>query len=130
MAKIDPKPKSPPARNPNDPRYWDERDLEYELERTVATVRSRYGHTGLRVTMVVPTFHRRTRMAEEVLDALRRRFPKEIAHTVVGFHVKIDEAQSRGQSVFEYAPKDRGAQVLAALAQELETRAPVHELAP
>jgi chromosome partitioning protein len=63
-------------------------------------------------------------MAEEVLASLRQRFPKEIAQTVVGFHVKIDEAQSRGLSIFEYAPRDRGAQVLAALAQELEARAP------
>jgi chromosome partitioning protein len=73
---------------------------------------------------VVPVFHRRTRMAEEVLATLRERFPKEIAHSVVGFHVKIDEAQSRGLSIFEYAPGDRGAQLLGALAQELETRAP------
>ena len=98
-----------------------------ELERTIATVRTHYGHAGLRVTMVVPTFHRRTRMAEEVLDALRARFPKEIAQTVVGYHVKVDEAQSRGRSIFEYAPKDRSARVFAALAQELESRAPLPE---
>lgn len=98
-----------------------------ELERTIATVRTHYGHAALRVTMVVPTFHRRTRMAEEVLDALRTRFPKEIAQTVVGYHVKVDEAQSRGRSIFEYAPNDRAARVFAALAQELETRAPLPE---
>jgi chromosome partitioning protein len=95
-----------------------------ELERTIATVRARYQHPELRITMVVPTFYRRTRMAEEVLATLRQRFAKEIAHSVVGFHVKIDEAQSRGLSIFEYAPKDRGAQLLGALAQELEARAP------
>jgi chromosome partitioning protein len=98
-----------------------------ELERTVAAVRSRYEHRGLRVSMVVPTFYRRTRMAEEVLAALRERFPKEIAHTAIGYHVKIDEAQSRGRSIFEYAPRDRGAGLLAAIAQELETRAPLRE---
>lgn len=95
-----------------------------ELERTIATVRARYQHPELRITMVVPTFYRRTRLAEEVLATLRQRFPKEIAHSVIGFHVKIDEAQSRGLSIFEYAPKDRGAQLLGALAQELEARAP------
>jgi len=95
-----------------------------ELERTIATVRTRYQHPELRITMVVPTFHRRTRMAEEVLATLRQRFAKEIAHSVVGFHVKIDEAQSRGLSIFEYAPNDRGALLLGALAQELEARAP------
>jgi chromosome partitioning protein len=95
-----------------------------ELLRTMDSVRSRYGHPGLRVTMVVPTFYRRTRMAHEVLEALKSRFPKELAQTVVGFHVRIDEAQSRGLSIFEFAPSDRGARVMAALGQELEARAP------
>jgi glycerol-3-phosphate dehydrogenase subunit C len=31
--KINPKPAAPPARDVNDPRYWDERDLETELKR-------------------------------------------------------------------------------------------------
>ena len=93
-----------------------------ELMRTVHTVRSRYAHPKLKVTMVVPTFYRRTRLAREILEKLKKRFPKEIAHTVVGYHVRIDEAQSRGLSVFEYAPKDRGALVMAELAEELELR--------
>jgi chromosome partitioning protein len=99
-----------------------------ELVRSVVSVRERYHHSRLRITMVVPTFYRRTRLAEEVLDSLKRRFPKEIAQTVLGYHVKIDEAQSRGLSVFEYAPGDRSARVLAAVADELEARAPAPEI--
>jgi len=100
-----------------------------ELVRTIECVRTRYDHPGLRIVMVVPTFHRRTRLADEVLAALRARFPKELSATVLGWHVKIDEAQSRGLSVFEHAPRDRGALALAAVAQELEARAP-QEAAP
>jgi len=95
-----------------------------ELLRTLATVRERYQHPDLRVTMVVPTFHRRTRLAADILARLEQRFPKEIAHTVLGYHVRIDEAQSRGLSVFEFAPRDRGARSIAELAEELELRAP------
>ncbi len=95
-----------------------------ELNRTIAMVRSRYAHRDLRISMVVPTFYRRTKLAHEVLERLKQRFPKEIAHTVVGFHVKIDEAQARGLSIFEYAAKDRGARAMAALAEELEARVP------
>jgi chromosome partitioning protein len=95
-----------------------------ELSRTIDTVRSRYGNRGLRVTMVIPTFYRRTRLAQEVLEKLKSRFPKELAHTVVGYHVKIDEAQARGVSIFEYAPASGGAQAMAALAEELEARRP------
>ena len=37
-----------------------------ELTRSVQTLRMRYGHSSLRITMVVPTFYRRTRLAHEV----------------------------------------------------------------
>jgi chromosome partitioning protein len=93
-----------------------------ELLRTLETVRTRYGNPGLRISMVVPTFYRRTNLAHEILEKLKQRFPKEIAHTVVGYHVRIDEAQSRGLSIFEHAPTDRGARVMAELAEELELR--------
>ncbi len=98
-----------------------------ELLRTLETVRTHYGNPGLRISMVVPTFYRHTRLAHEILDRLKARFPKEIAHSIVGYHVKIDEAQSRGLSIFEYAPKDRGARVMAQLAEELELRRDVLE---
>jgi chromosome partitioning protein len=101
-----------------------------QLMQTIETVRTRYGHTRLRIAMIVPTFYRRTRLANDVLELLKSRFPKEIAQTVVGLHVKIDEAQSRGLSVFEYAPRDRGARALAALAEELEARRPTAEGEP
>ena len=93
-----------------------------ELLRTLNTVRERYHHKELRVSMVVPTFYRRTRLAAEILEKLQQRFPKELAHTVVGYHVRIDEAQSKGRSIFELAPRDRGAKVMAELAEELELR--------
>ncbi|MEN8184927.1 MAG: ParA family protein [Myxococcota bacterium] len=97
-----------------------------ELSRTIETVRSQYGNRGLQVTMVIPTFYRKTRLANEVLDRLKARFPKELAHTVVGFHVKIDEAQARGMSIFEHAGTSRAAKLMAALAEELEMRQPQH----
>jgi chromosome partitioning protein len=98
-----------------------------QLLQTIQTVRTRYHHARLGITMVVPTFYRRTRLAHEVLEQLKSHFPKEIAQTVVGFHVKIDEAQSHGLSVFEHAPSDRGARALAALAEELLARRPEAE---
>ena len=93
-----------------------------ELVRTIEMVRTRYGHSKLRISMVIPTFYRRTRLANEILEQLKRRFPKEIAHTVVGYYVKVDEAQSRGLSILEYAPNHRAAKIMAALAEELEAR--------
>jgi chromosome partitioning protein len=93
-----------------------------ELLRTVDTVRDRYGNRDLNISLVVPTFYRRTRLADEILERLKEKFPKEISQSVIGYHVKIDEAQSRGLSIFEYAPKDKGAKIMATIAEELELR--------
>lgn len=74
--------------------------------------------------MVVPTLYRKTQLAEEILAKLRERFPEELSRTVLGYSVKIDEAQSHGKTIFEYAPRSSGAVALAALAAELWERAP------
>ena len=42
-----------------------------EMTRTVEMVRARFNHPTLRITMVVPTFARRTKMAAEILEKLR-----------------------------------------------------------
>jgi chromosome partitioning protein len=76
------------------------------------------------LTAVVATLHRRTQLAEEILAKLRERFPRQLVPTVLGFSVKIDEAQSHGQTVFEYAPRSGGAQALAAIAAEIWARGP------
>ena len=99
-----------------------------EMMRTLEMVRNQYLRPDgrpLRLTMVIPTFYRRTRLANEILAQLQKRFAKELSQTTVGYHVKIDEAQSRGLSIFEYAPKDRSAAAMAALAEELELRGAV-----
>jgi len=72
-----------------------------------------------RLTLVVPTLHRRTRLADEILAKLAARFPRELAGTVLGFSVKIDEAQSYGQTIYEYAPHSDGARALSQLAEEI-----------
>lgn len=100
------------------------------LLETLDLVRTRYGHRDLRVTLVVPTFHRRTKLAAEIHEALRIRFPGEISKNTVGYHVKIDEAQSRGLSIFEYAPRDKGARAMEAIADEILARAPLADPLP
>ncbi len=74
------------------------------------------------VVMVVPALHRKTRLADEILAKLRERFPDRVSRTLLGWSVKVDEAQSHGRTVFEHAPRSSGAKALAALAQELFER--------
>jgi chromosome partitioning protein len=82
-----------------------------------------------RLAMVVPALYRKTALADEILAKLRARFPDEVSRTVLGYAVKIDEAQSHGRTIFEYAPSSSGAGALASIAEELLARAPAREAA-
>ncbi|HTP26735.1 MAG TPA: ParA family protein [Anaeromyxobacteraceae bacterium] len=76
------------------------------------------------VSMVIPALYRKTQLAGEILAKLNERFPGRVSSTVLGWSVKVDEAQSHGLTVFDYAPSSSGARALAALAEELLERAP------
>lgn len=90
-----------------------------EMTRTVEMVRARFGHPSLRISMVVPTFYRRTKMADEILEKLRVHFPKQLCRAVLGYSVLIDQAQSRAQTIFEYAPSSTAAGWIGSVAEEL-----------
>lgn len=88
-----------------------------------ATVEELAGGTGRpKISAVVPTMYRRSALADAVIEKLREVFPRETTKTVVAMNVQIDEAQSHGRSVFEYAPWSRGAQLLEAAYEELWRR--------
>ena len=90
-----------------------------EISRTVEMVRSRFDHPELVISLVVPTFARRTRMAREILEKLRQHFPGQLSKTVLGYSVSIDEAQSRSKTIFEHAPRSKLALGLSDVAEEL-----------
>lgn len=87
-----------------------------EVVRSVDSIRSEHHHDALEVRWVVPTLMRRTRLAREVLDKLEAYFEGRVA-PALGFNVQIDEAQSHGQVIWDYAPWSRGAQMLEAIAR-------------
>jgi chromosome partitioning protein len=74
------------------------------------------------LTLVVATLHRRTQLADEILAKLRERLGGAVSPTVLGWSVKVDEAQSHGRTVFEWAPRSSGARALAAIADEIDAR--------
>jgi chromosome partitioning protein len=65
----------------------------------------------------------RTRLAREVYAKVKEQYPELLCETVVSRNIKIEEAQVRRQSIFAYAPEDRGAAQYRALARELQQRA-------
>ena len=75
---------------------------------------TRLGLDGsMRVTMVVPTFHRRTRLAAEVLEALGQRFPGELSKSgwrtrvLTAWHVVRDIRLGLGEEALRWAASFR-----------------------
>jgi chromosome partitioning protein len=90
-----------------------------EVADTVRQVAESEGRPDLRITKVVPTLYRRTALATAILERLKAYFPESLAATPLGYNVKVDEAQSHGKTIWEYAPSSTGARMLAAIAAEI-----------
>jgi chromosome partitioning protein len=93
-----------------------------EVAATVSDVRTARGGVHPRVALVVPTLYRKTKLADEVVAKLRENFGEATSRTVVATSVHLDEAQSHGETIFEYAPRSKGAQMMSALGRELAAR--------
>lgn len=92
-----------------------------EVVDSVERVRAELGHDRLEVRAVVPTLYRRTRLADEIVSGLRARFGDRLT-SVLRYDVKVDEAQSHGRTVFDYARGSRGASMLRTICEEIWNR--------
>jgi len=88
------------------------------LELVRATLNPRLELLGMVMTMYDP----RTRLSSQVVDEVRRHFPRRTFETVIPRSVRLSEAPSHGKPVLEYEPTSRGAGAYADLAQELLQR--------
>ncbi len=72
---------------------------------------------------VVTMYEQRRRLAQEVWLELYRHFPGRIFRSVIPRSVALAEAPSFGKSIFDYAPRSKGAKAYSRLAKEiLETK--------
>jgi chromosome partitioning protein len=88
------------------------------IELVRATLNPRLELLGMLMTMFDP----RTRLSAQVVDEVRKHFPKQTFETVIPRSVRLSEAPSFGKPVLEYEPTSRGASAYADLAQELIRR--------
>ncbi len=93
-----------------------------EILDTVKVVKENFGHQKLRVSLVVPTFFRNTILVQSILNKLKHHFGGRLSATVVGFDMRLDQAQSFGKTIFEFAPESLGAEMMASVAREVLTR--------
>lgn len=70
---------------------------------------------GILLTM----FDARTKLSLEVQQEVRKYFKERVYKSYIPRNVKLSEAPSRGQSIFEYDIRSEGAKAYAALAKEV-----------
>jgi len=91
------------------------------LVNTVDLVR-RQVNSHLRLAgLVLTMFDPRTNLAHQVVQEVRTHFPTTFA-AIIPRSVRLSEAPSYGQSIFEYDPRSKGAQAYAALTDEVLER--------
>jgi len=90
-----------------------------EIVDTVRLVRDNFGKDDLEIAGVIPTFYRRTRLANEIIRRLKDEFGDRFFGSMLRFNVKIDEAQSYGKTIFEYAPRSKGAVMMTEICEEV-----------
>lgn len=74
----------------------------------------------LAITGIVPCLYdSRLRLAREVLAEIRKYFPGQVFQRGIGTNIRLAEAPSYGQTIFEYAPESSGARDYAGLAAEV-----------
>lgn len=75
-------------------------------------------------TIIMTMFDARTRLAEQVVDEVRRHFGDRVCRSVVPRTVRLSEAPSFGQPIVVFDPTSRGATAYRELAKEVSGGAP------
>ncbi|QDZ41712.1 ParA family protein (plasmid) [Euhalothece natronophila Z-M001] len=89
------------------------------INRTLEMVTTALDHS-LTITGVLATrYDRRNNLSKEVFNSLGEYFGDRLLKTIIPETVKLREAPSFGQSIFDYDPKGRGAKAYQALVDEV-----------
>jgi chromosome partitioning protein len=89
----------------------------------IEAVKRELDHPTLAITGVIPTFFDgRTRLSREILQSVRDHFGEVVFATAIRKNVKLDEAQSHHQSIFDYDPRSAGALEYESLVEEVIQR--------
>lgn len=69
--------------------------------------------------VVITMFDKRNRLSSLVKDELYKYFPNKVFRSVIPRNVRLAEAPSYGQSIFQYDPRSVGAKAYEGLAREI-----------
>ena len=90
-----------------------------QLVKTINQVRSALVPDLTIRGVLLTMFDGRTNLSNDVVNEVKRFFPKQVFETIIPRSVRLAEAPSFGQPVSVYAPSSTGAEAYAALAREI-----------
>lgn len=89
------------------------------IERALALIRDQLDHPIQIAGVLATRFDARNNLSKEVLRSLKEHFGNQLFKTVIPEAVKLREAPSFGQSIFDYDPSGTGAKAYKALVNEV-----------
>lgn len=92
------------------------------LEDTIRQVRRELNCPNLRISGVLYTMYDNTNVARDVLAETQAHFQDLVFKTVIPKNIKLEEAHSRVESIFTYAPDSKGAEAYKDLVKEVISR--------
>jgi chromosome partitioning protein len=95
-----------------------------QLLRNVGLVQANLNRELEVSTIILTMYDARTRLAEQVVEEVRRHFGDRVCHNVVPRTVRLSEAPSFGQPIVVFDPASRGAIAYRELAKEVSGGAP------
>jgi chromosome partitioning protein len=93
-----------------------------QIKGTIDRVRDQLNPQLTLVGVLMTMYDGRINLAQQVVEEVRKYFPRQIFDTLIPRSVRVGEAPSYGQLLYEYDPNNRAARAYAALAEEMLNR--------
>ena len=89
------------------------------LQETISEVQKDLNNPELRISGILCTFYDYTLVSQDVIKIIHENFGDLIFDTIIPKNIKIEEANSRSKSIYDYAPDSKGAQAYANFVEEV-----------
>ena len=89
-----------------------------QLENTIQQIRLNLNRPELQISGVLCTLFDHTNVGQDVMQVVRERFGDKVFEAVIPKNIKLEEAHSRSETIFSYAPNSKGAVAYAQLVEE------------
>jgi len=90
------------------------------LEETITQVKENLDNPEIQISRVLPTmFDPVTNVSKDVEQMIRDYFKEKVFQTKIHINVKLEEAHSNQQTIFQYDPNSKGANQYWKLTEEI-----------